>query len=180
MINQSVNFIDAIILTQPAFKFDNHERVLAFMFDRLTDPRVATKVEDIFFRYLDQRKPEYNSLVSFLVSKNSNFNVQTQNSHKLLQKKLQILLKMTQEMDQFEQGSVQLATPIHKSSKFQQNGQPPQNYPYSEVYNKLLKTIDHPTTEIRTVTQKIIMEIYQKKGFDKVTEFVQKLPVKVL
>ena len=75
MINQSVNFIDAIILTQPAFKFDNHERVLAFMFDRLTDPRVATKVEDNFFRYLDQRKPEYNSLVSFLVSKNSNFNV---------------------------------------------------------------------------------------------------------
>lgn len=72
------------MVTQPAFKFDSHERVLAYLLDKLTDPRLSSKVEDVFFRYLDQRKADYHSLVAFVVSKNSYFNPQTQNSHKLL------------------------------------------------------------------------------------------------
>lgn len=73
----TVNFIEAIVLTQAQFKFDSHERVLAYLLDKLTDPRLSAKVEDIFFKYLEQRKTEFFSLVAFLVNKNSYFNVQT-------------------------------------------------------------------------------------------------------
>lgn len=54
-------------------------------------------------------------------------------------------------------------------------------YPYPEIFQKLLQTIDHPTIEIRQVTLKIVMEIYQKHGFDKMRDgFIAKLPLKVL
>jgi hypothetical protein len=76
--------IESIVLTQKSFKFDSHERVLAYLLDKLIDARLQNKVEDVFFRYLDQRPSEYFNLVSFLMGKNSYFNVQTQNSHKLL------------------------------------------------------------------------------------------------
>jgi hypothetical protein len=55
-----------------------------------------------------------------------------------------------------------------------------QGFPYQEVYYKLLKIIDHPTLEIRNISQKIILEIYQKQGFDKVKDFIAKLPLKIL
>jgi hypothetical protein len=69
-----VNLIESIVVTHPSFKFDSHERVLAFLLDKLTDGRHASKVEEVFMRYQEQRKEDYGSLVSFLVSKKSYFN----------------------------------------------------------------------------------------------------------
>lgn len=43
-----------------------------------------------------------------------------------------------------------------------------------------MKTIDHPNAEVRQVSQKVIFEIYQKQGFDKIKDWVAKMPVKVL
>ena len=48
------------------------------------------------------------------------------------------------------------------------------------MFRKLLKTIDHPTVEVRQLSQKILLEMYQKQGFEKVKDFVAKLPVKIL
>lgn len=48
------------------------------------------------------------------------------------------------------------------------------------MFFKLLKTIDHPTNEIRNISIKIIMEIYQRMGFDKVRDFIARLPLKIL
>jgi hypothetical protein len=74
---QTVNLIEAVIHTQPAFKFESHERVLSYLFDNLTNPKLSGKIEDMFFKYLEQRKGDYFSLVAFIVSKNSSFNPQT-------------------------------------------------------------------------------------------------------
>jgi hypothetical protein len=119
IIHQTVNLIEGIIITQKNFKFDSHERVLAYLLDKLIDPKLSSKIEDIFFRYLEERKQEYFNLISFLVNKNSYFNPSTQNSHKLLQKKLLILLKLTQEMANYEyQNPPVAASPNPKSGRF--------------------------------------------------------------
>ena len=101
-MNQTVNLMDGVLLTKVDFKFDSHERVLAYLMDKLIDPKLSQKVEEIFYRYLDERKAEYHSILAFLVSKNSCFSPQTQNSHKLLQRKLQLLLKFTQDFEKYE------------------------------------------------------------------------------
>ena len=59
----------------PNFKFDNSERVLAYILDKLIDSKLSKRAEDIFLLYLDQRKSEYYNLITFLVSKNSCYNV---------------------------------------------------------------------------------------------------------
>ena len=51
--------MDGVLLTKVDFKFDSHERVLAFLMDKLIDPKLSQKVEEIFYRYLDERKSEY-------------------------------------------------------------------------------------------------------------------------
>lgn len=76
--------------------------MLAFNLDRLGDARLASKAEEIFMKYLDQRKSDYGSLVAFIVSKNSFFSISSQNSPKLHQKKLQLLLKLTQNMEAYD------------------------------------------------------------------------------
>lgn len=77
IVVQTVNLIEAVIHTQPTFKFESHERVLSYLFDNLTNPKLSGKIEDMFFKYLEQRKGDYFSLVAFIVSKNSSFNPQT-------------------------------------------------------------------------------------------------------
>lgn len=72
---QTVNLIESIILVPKTFKFTNHERMLSYLLDKLLDSKLSPKIEDLFFKYLDQRKSEYHSVVLFLVSKNSVFNV---------------------------------------------------------------------------------------------------------
>lgn len=57
------------------FKFDNSERLLAYLIERMTEAKVARKAEEIFFKYVDARKLEYFEIVAFLVSKKSTFNV---------------------------------------------------------------------------------------------------------
>jgi hypothetical protein len=44
------------------------------LLDNLTNQKLSAKIEDLFFKYLEQRKTEYVSLVAFIVSKNSSFN----------------------------------------------------------------------------------------------------------
>ena len=41
-----------IITSQTHFKFDNHERVLAYLLEKVTDAKVGRRMEDIFMRYL--------------------------------------------------------------------------------------------------------------------------------
>jgi len=41
MITHAVDFIDSIVTSLPTFKFDSHERVLAFTLDRLAEPRLS-------------------------------------------------------------------------------------------------------------------------------------------
>jgi len=72
---QTVNLIESIILVPKTVKFTNHERMLSYLLDKLLDSKLSPKIEDLFFKYLDQRKSEYHSVVLFLVSKNSVFNV---------------------------------------------------------------------------------------------------------
>lgn len=66
---QTVNLIESIILGPKHFKFTNHERMLSFLLDKLLDAKLSPKIENIFFKYLDQRKYEYHSVVLFLISK---------------------------------------------------------------------------------------------------------------
>ena len=88
IVTQTVNIIEGVLLSQKDFKFDSHERVLAYLADKLIDQKLSSKIDDIFNRYLEERKGEYTYLTAFLVSKHSCFNPSTQNSHKLLQRKL--------------------------------------------------------------------------------------------
>jgi len=123
--------------------------------------------------YVDAHIGEYNDLIAFLVSKNANFNVQAQNSHKHLLRKLLLLESMTADMDKVLDSPPKISV---KSGNLSIR----REYPYSEVYAKLLKTIDHPHAEIRQVSLRVIVSIYEKKGFDKIKDFISKLSNKVL
>ncbi len=68
--------IEAILNANKNFKFENYERMLAFLLDKLPDAKMGKKCEQIFLMYLDAHKAEYFDLIAFLVGKHSNFNVQ--------------------------------------------------------------------------------------------------------
>ncbi|CDW78329.1 UNKNOWN [Stylonychia lemnae] len=182
IIVTTVDLIDNILMINKNFKFENHERVLAYLMDKLPDQKLGKKSEDILFKYLDSHKQDYFEIIAFIVSKNSNFNVQTQNSHKLVSKKLQILYNMTVDMDQYTQFMGQSASPLKSSNKLSSSAQIQQrlDYPYHEVFQKLLTSIDHPQQDIRQISLKIVQEIYQKQGFDKIQDFISRLSNKVL
>ena len=41
IINQTVNIIEGVLMTQKDFKFDSHERVLAYLADKLIDQKLS-------------------------------------------------------------------------------------------------------------------------------------------
>ena len=53
IVVQTVNLIEALVVTQPQFRFDSQERVLSYLLDNLTNTKLAGKIEDLFFRFLD-------------------------------------------------------------------------------------------------------------------------------
>eukprot|EP00347_Sterkiella_histriomuscorum_P005376 403356849 len=180
IIVTTVELIDQILTRNKNFKFENTDRVLAFLIDKMVDPKIGKKAEEVFFKYVDSHKLDYFDLVAFIVSKNSSFNVQAQNSIKLISKKLQILHSMTADMEQFIEYQNQHTSPPKTSSKYPSNLNIRKDYPYPEVFAKLLKYIDHPQLEIRELSKKVILEIYQKYGFNQIEDFIAKLESKVL
>ena len=71
-----MNLVESLLAANKNFKFENYERVLAFLLDKLPDSKLGAKANQIFMTYLDAHKGEYFDLIAFLVSKHSNFNVQ--------------------------------------------------------------------------------------------------------
>ena len=71
-----MSLIESVLIFKPNVKLDNHERVLSYLLDKFIDPKLGQKAESIFLKYLDQRDHEYYTLVAFVVSKNSFFNLQ--------------------------------------------------------------------------------------------------------
>ena len=69
-----MNLIEAILSANKDFKFENYERMLAFLLDKLPDAKLGKKCEHIFLMYLDAHKAEYFDLIAFIVGKQSCFN----------------------------------------------------------------------------------------------------------
>ena len=120
---------------------------MAYALDRYVDPKFEKASEQVYLKFLNNQEQFYEN-VALLVSKQSYFNVQHLHSHKQLQGRFQLLLKVTKDV---------------KSYGF---SNPERLYPFEPVIKKIeLDGLTHQNHDIRQTCQQILTAIYDNFGF---------------
>ena len=107
------------------FKFDGTEKLVAYILDKYIDSRFEKSAEQTYIILLTRNMNEqFYDLLSLLVQKQSYFNAQANKSHKHLQKKLQLLLKITSGV----RNEYFMEDQMNDASRF---------YPFDPVFSKI-------------------------------------------